>query len=333
MWQKETIIMLILGLQGSPRKKGNTHDLLSMFADEARQSGVRIEIIDVPRIDITPCKGCFYCEKKGVCITKDDAMNASVFPLMRQADIIVTAVPIYFYNVPGQLKNLIDRTQTLWARKYRFKLTDPGRRWRKGFLLSVGATRGKNLFEGIHLTMKYFYDAVGANYHANDCLTYRQIEHRGDMRKHETVLSDIQNAFQTLIKPYINRKRVLFACRENACRSQMASAFTRYYAGDRLEPVSGGSAPAAAINPLMVTVMQEKGIDMAYRAPRSIETAIGSKAPETVVTMGCDENCGFIPGAKIDQWDLDDPAEQDIRFMRRVRDQIETNVKTLINRL
>jgi len=323
--------MLILGLQGSPRKKGNTYDLLAMFAEEARQSGARMEIIDVPQTDITPCKGCFYCEKKGVCITKDDAMNATVFPLMRQADIIVTAAPIYFYNVPGQLKNLIDRTQTLWARKYRFKLTDPGRPWRKGFLLSVGATRGKNLFEGLHLTMKYFYDALGADYHADSCLTYRQIEQRGDMRKHETVRKDVQNAMQMLIKPYVNRKRVLFACRENACRSQMASAFAQYYAGDRLEPISAGSSPAAAVNPLMITVMQEKGIDMAYRLPRSIDTAIGSKAPETVVTMGCDEGCGFIPGAEIDNWEFDDPTGQDISFMRRIRDEIETHVKTLIN--
>jgi len=325
--------MLILGLQGSPRKKGNTHDLLGMFADEARQSGMRIEIVDVTQTDITPCKGCFFCEKKGVCITKDDAMNASVFPLMRQADIIVTASPIYFYNVPGQLKNLIDRTQTLWARKYRFKLADPGRQWRKGFLLSVGATRGKNLFEGIHLTMKYFYDAVGANYNPDDCLTYRRIEHRGDMRKHDTVVSDVQEAIQTLIKPFVNRKHILFACRENACRSQMASAFAQHYAGDRLEAVSAGSSPAATINPLMKTVMEEKGIDMAYRIPQTIDTAIASKTPEMVVTMGCDEDCTFIPGLEIDKWNLDNPAGQDISFMRHIRDEIETRVKDLINRL
>jgi multimeric flavodoxin WrbA len=325
--------MLILGLQGSPRKKGNTHDLLAMFADEARQSGVRMEIVDVPQTDITPCKGCFYCEKKGGCITKDDAMNASVFPLMRQADIIVTAAPVYFYNVPGQLKNLIDRTQTLWARKYRFHLADPGRPWRKGFLLSVGATRGQNLFEGIHLTMKYFYDAAGADYNIDDCLTYRQIEHRGDMRKHDTVRNDVREALQTLIKPFANRKRVLFACRENACRSQMASAFAQSYAGDRIEAISAGSAPVAVINPLMKTVMEEKGIDMAYRLPQSIDTAIASKTPEMIITMGCDEDCAFIPGAEIDQWNLDDPAGQDISFMRRVRDEIETHVKTLMNRL
>ncbi len=322
--------MLILGLQGSPRKKGNTHDLLSMFADEARQSGARIEIIDVPETDITPCKGCFFCEKKGVCITKDDAMNASIFPLMRQADIIVTAAPIYFYNVPGQLKNLIDRTQTLWARKYRFKLTDPGRPWRKGIMLSVGASRGKNLFEGVHLTMKYFYDAVGADYHVDECLTYRQIEHRGDMRKHDTVISDVQKTLQRLIKPFLNRKRILFACRENACRSQMASALAQYYAGDRIEAISAGSSPAAEINPLMVTVMEEKGIDMAYRLPQSTDATVALKMPEIVVTMGCDEDCAFIPGAKIDKWNLDDPAGQDISFMRRVRDEIETHVNTLI---
>jgi len=181
--------------------------------------------------------------------------------------------------------------------------------------------------------MKYFYDAVGADYNPDDCLSYRRIEHRGDMRKHDTVINDVQEALQTLIKPFVNRKRVLFACLENACRSQMACAFAQYYAGDRLEAFSAGSLPAAAINPLMVTVMQEKGIDMAYRFPQSIDTVIASKAPEMIVTMGCDEDCAFTSGAKINKWNVDDPAGQDISFMRRVRDEIETRVEVMINRL
>lgn len=325
--------MLILGLQGSPRKRGNTHDLLTLFADEARRLGVRFEMIDVPRTDIVPCKGCFVCEKKGACITSDDAMNASVFPFMRQADVVVTAAPIYFYSVPGQLKNLIDRTQTLWARKYRFHLTDPGRPWRKGLLLSVGATRGKNLFEGVHLTMKYFYDAVGAEYQQENSLTYRRIEKRGDMRNHDTAHTDVQQVLETLVKPLAARKPVLFACRENACRSQMASAFAQYYAGDRVEVLNGGSEPATEINPIMETVMREKGIDMSYRQPQSIEAAIDAKAPEVIVTMGCGENCPFVPGARTEDWELDDPAGRDIDFMRRVRDEIDARVKDLIDRL
>ena len=320
--------MLVLGLQGSPRKKGNTSFLLSTFMNEAEKLGARTHVVESAKKNIVPCQGCFYCEEHGYCVTQDDAMMPEIFPLLREADVIVMASPIYFYNVTAQLKALIDRSQTLWSRKYRLNLEDPGSKTRRGFLLSLGATRGKNLFEGVHLTAKYFFDAVAASYEGS--LTYRRIEHSGDMKKHSAVLEDVKEAVNGLLSPLLGRKKILFACRENACRSQMAGAFAQHLAGDKIEVSCAGSEPAKEINPDMVEVMQEKGIDMAFRRTRSLNGAIAESSPEIIVTMGCGEECSFVPGAEIKDWDLPDPAGKSIEFMRNVRDEIEKRVKGLI---
>ena len=319
--------MFILGLQGSPRKKGNTNFLLSSVMEDARERGAVTEILHASELTVAPCRGCGFCEKKGVCAHTPDDMLKTVFPLLRRADIILLASPVYFYNVTGQLKMLIDRTQSLWARKYRLGLDDPGRKHRKGILLSVGATKGKNLFDGTVLTARYFFDAVGAEY--TNALTYRRIENPGDMKKHPDVKNDVAALLHPL-QPLFDRRKILFACRENACRSQMASAFARFYAGDRIDALDAGSAPAEAINSLMAAVMAEKGIDMAYRHPRSLDAVTTAMRPDMIITMGCKEECPYIPGVVMENWDLPDPAGQPDDFMRSVRDEIEERVRRLI---
>jgi arsenate reductase len=321
--------MLVLGLQGSPRKKGNTNYLLSEFMKAAEKLGSRTLVIDATKKKITPCIGCGSCEKKGYCVTKNDDMTLEIYPLLREADVVVTASPIYFYNVTAQLKIMIDRSQTLWSRRYRLNLEDPGSKTRRGFLLSLGATRGKNLFEGTHLTMQYFYDALSAQYEGG--LTYWEIEHPGDMEAHPTVLEDVKKSVDDLLSPLLGRKKILFACRENACRSQMAAAFAQYLAGDKVEAFCAGSEPAEKINADMVQVMQEKGIDMAFRGTRSLDEAILTSTPDMIITMGCGEECPFVPGAERQDWDLPDPAGKPIEVMRGVRDEIEKRVKKLIN--
>lgn len=322
--------MLVLGLQGSPRKKGNTNYLMSLFMEEAARLGVQTEAIDVPRRNIEPCKELVVCEKKGYCPIDDD-MQHEIYGLLRQAELVVISSPVFFYNVTAQLKALIDRSQTLWARKYKLKLADPARNQRLGFMLSAGATGGKNLFEGLKLTSQYFFDAIDARFAGS--LTYRQIEGPKDMQKHATVQEDIRNTVQDLLGSLVKRKKVLFACRENACRSQMASALAQSLGGDRLDVACGGSEPAAEINPIMVQAVQEKGLDMAFRKPKSIEQAIEANPPELIVTMGCGEQCPHVPGARVIDWELPDPAGESIEFMRNVRDEIEIRVKKLIEEL
>jgi len=287
--------MLVLGLQGSPRKKGNTNYLLSTFMEAAQKSGARTITIDVTQKNIIPCKEYTVCEKKGFCPIDDDVRD-EIYPRLRQADVVVVATPIFFYNMTSQLKAVVDRCQTFWARKYKLKLKDPGANMRRGFLLSVGATKGKNLFEGLQLTTQYFFDAIGASFEGS--LTYRGIEGAHDMAALPSHLEDVERAVKGLLAPFRGRKKVLFACRENACRSQMASAFAQFTAGDKLEVINGGSQPAAAVNPDMVTAMHEKGIDMGFRVPQSIEEAISHAKPDVIITMGCEEACPLVPGAR-----------------------------------
>jgi arsenate reductase len=320
--------MFVLGLQGSPRKKGNTRFLLSEFLEEAERLGATTQMIDVCQKKIDPCMEYILCEKKGICPIDDD-MKHEIYPLLRKADAIVVATPIFFYNTTAQLKALIDRSQTLWARKYKLHLTDPNRKWRRGYTLAVGATRGKNLFEGLHLTMKYFYDAVGAEYVGS--LTYREIEKPGDMERHPTLDTDVQAAVKTLLEPFRGRNKTLFVCRDNACLSQMAGAFTQILAGDKLEVLTAGIRPAEKLNPLMVEVMQEKGIDMGFRLTTSMKTMLETESPELVISMGRDDAFAVPDDMAQEFWQFDDP--NDLDAMRRLRDAVEAKVLTFIKEM
>ncbi|MDP2646302.1 MAG: NAD(P)H-dependent oxidoreductase [Desulfobacterales bacterium] len=321
--------MYVLGLQGSPRNKGNTSFFLSAFLKEAENLGADTDVIEVDKKKILPCKEYTTCETKGFCPIKDDMDE--IYPLLRKADGVVVATPIFFYSAPAQLKAFIDRCQLFWARKYRLNLTDPKRKFRRGFLLALGATRGKKLFDGMQLTAQYFFDAVGASFSGS--LTYNGIEHPGDMEKHPAVLEDIKKAIPLFLAPFLKRKKVLFACRENACRSQMAGAFAQYHGGAHIDASSAGTEPADEINPLMVEVMAEKGIDMKFRKPQPVTGAGGAQSPEIYVTMGCGEKCPFTPGVQRLDWDLPDPAGRPIETMRAVRDEIEKKVQDLIRQI
>jgi arsenate reductase len=319
--------MLVLGLQGSPRRNGNTHFLLSAFMKALDGPGVEVRVVEIDEMHIVPCKEYLVCEREGFCPIDDDMKN-EIYPLLREAEIIVVATPIFFYGTTAQIKALIDRSQALWARRYRLKLNDPGQKWRRGFLLALGATRGENLFRGVSLTARYFFDAVGAGYEGS--LTYRCIEKPGDMEKHPTVFEDVKKAAGSLLRPFLGRKKILFACRENACRSQMASAFIQQLAGDKIEVLHGGKNPASRVNPIMIEVMKEKGIDMAFRRPKSIEDALKGGLPDRIITLGCDDVCPFSPGVEFMDWAIPDPAGQPINVMRRVRDEIKKKVIQLI---
>ncbi|MFC1884198.1 NAD(P)H-dependent oxidoreductase [Thermodesulfobacteriota bacterium] len=316
--------MYIVGLQGSPRKNSNTDILLSSLLDEAKNLGAGISKIEVARKKIEPCRECGTCEKKGFCPIDDEMQQ--IYPLLRRADLVIMATPIFFYGATAQMKALIDRSQALWSRTYVYKLKDPGRKWRKGFLLAVGATKGKNLFEGVNLTAKYFFDAVGASF--DGTIGFKQVEESGAIEKHPTALKEVKEKAKELVSPFLKRKNILFMCRENACRSQMAGAFLRYSAGDKYDVVTAGSEPADEINSTMVSAMEEKGIDMAYIKPRSIDEALENFKPDQIITMGCGDACPFIPGASVEDWDLPDPAGKPIDFMRQVRDEIKKRVES-----
>ncbi|MBN1571590.1 MAG: NAD(P)H-dependent oxidoreductase [Deltaproteobacteria bacterium] len=320
--------MLVIGFQGSPRSGGNTDRLLSAFLDEAEKLGAETIKIDVGKMNISHCIECRKCEEEGYCVIDDDMQK--IYPLLRRADLVVLASPVFFYGLTGMVKAVVDRAQALWARRYVLKLDDPGVNVRKGLLLALGATKGENLFAGVSLEAKYFFDAVGALYSNQDRLTYRKIENSGDIEKHPTAIKDVREKAREMVTPLVKRRRVLYVCTENAYRSQMAWAFTRHKYGDRIEAMSAGSSPAERINEVMAEAMAEVGIDMAYITPRSLNDALKTFTPDLVVTMGCVNACPIIPNAEIVDWDLPDPAGTPLSFMREVRDEIERRVNEIV---
>ena len=127
----------------------------------------------------------------------------------------------------------------------------------------------------------------------------------------------------------VDKPTVLFVCVHNAGRSQMAAGFLTRLAGDRVTVLSAGSAPADAINPTAAQVMAEVGIDIAHASPK-ILTHDAVKESDVVVTMGCGDACPIYPGKRYEDWDLADPAGQDIEAVRVIRDDVKARVEALL---
>lgn len=122
---------------------------------------------------------------------------------------------------------------------------------------------------------------------------------------------------------------VLFACVHNAGRSQMALGWFQHLAGGRAIGRSGGSEPAAELNPAAVAAMAEVGIDITQEFPKPWTAEI-VQASDVVVTMGCGDACPFYPGTRYEDWELEDPAGQGIEAVRPIRDDIEQRVRALL---
>jgi len=129
-----------------------------------------------------------------------------------------------------------------------------------------------------------------------------------------------------------HKKTVLFVCVHNAGRSQMAAGFMEHHGAGKIEVLSAGSAPKDSINPIAVEVMSERGVDIAGRTPKVLTTE-SVQASDVVITMGCGDACPFYPGKRYEDWVLEDPAGKDIDTVRRIRDEIESRVKTLLSEL
>lgn len=130
----------------------------------------------------------------------------------------------------------------------------------------------------------------------------------------------------------IVRPQILFLCVHNAGRSQMAAAFARQLGGDRVIVHSAGSSPGERLNPAVVEVMKEKGLDISDQAPRALTDEMGRGA-DVIVTMGCGDSCPVYPGKRYLDWELADPAGKDTDEVRAIRDDIEALVTALLEEL
>ena len=126
--------------------------------------------------------------------------------------------------------------------------------------------------------------------------------------------------------------RIAFICVENARRSQMAEGFAEILGRGKLEVYSAGSRPSSQIDPLVIEVMKEKGIDLSTKRPKGLND-LPLIEMDYLVTMGCEETCPAIPAKKIIEWEIPDPKGKSIEVFRQVRDLIQEKVKALLKEI
>ena len=125
---------------------------------------------------------------------------------------------------------------------------------------------------------------------------------------------------------------VLFACLHNAGRSQMSAALFEQIAGGRHGALSAGTSPASRVHPEVIEAMGELGIDLSNRRPRRLTPELAARA-DVVVTMGCGDECPYVPGKRYLDWDLPDPKGRPVEEVRALRDDIRQRVEALVAEL
>jgi multimeric flavodoxin WrbA len=194
----DEIIMNILAIYGSPREGGNSDTLLDEFAKGAELGGASIIKKYLRDMEILPCTECEVCYETGICIYDDDYQE--VFNLLEDVDAMIISSPIFFYGVPAIVKAFIDRSQQFYARKYMLNRYEGVKEEDKklGYFMSVGATKGKRIFDGPLFNVKYFYDALNFNF--VDSFLFRGLDSRDAARENPEVLKECFEAGKSVAK-------------------------------------------------------------------------------------------------------------------------------------
>lgn len=130
----------------------------------------------------------------------------------------------------------------------------------------------------------------------------------------------------------MRRPVILYACVHNGGRSLAAKVLTEHYAAGAVEVRSAGSEPGAALHPVVVQVLTERGLSTEGEEP-TLLTYAGLQDADAVITMGCGETCPVLPGKRYEDWDLDDPKGQDLATVRRIVSEIDARVRALLGEL
>ena len=187
----------ILAIYGSPRRQGNTATLLDHAVQGALEAGAEVEKIYLQDLNMSPCLEIYGCKTLGRCVMEDDFQK--IHDQLMGCKGLMLASPIFFYTVSAHTKTLMDRCQSLWVKKYWIDKVPYGQ-WepkRKGLFISVGATKGKKLFDGPLLTVKYFFDVLDMELWK--ALLYRGLDFEGDVLKHPEHLEETFEAGKNLV--------------------------------------------------------------------------------------------------------------------------------------
>jgi len=185
----------VLVFSGSPRKRGNTDILSDAFLKGAIEAGAEAEKIRLYSLKISPCIECGGCDDTGKCVIRDDMED--IYRKLGKADIIAVSSPIFFYNITSLTQALVERSQALWVSKYVLEKGELGGKLREGIFLSLGATKGRLLFDGSIRVMRYFFDAVSGRLTAG--LFFRGIEKKGAILEHPSALESARDLGRAIV--------------------------------------------------------------------------------------------------------------------------------------
>ncbi|MDR2368758.1 MAG: flavodoxin family protein [Deltaproteobacteria bacterium] len=169
----------VLGIHLSPNQAGTSKALLDQFGSGVVEAGAGFSTLSISDFNnLSGCVECGACGRTGRCRISDD-MDV-FYEGFETASRIVVASSLFFYDVPAQGKAVIDRSQAYWSKRYLLGQNKEGRPGARGFLLAVGATKGKDLFTPVSLSVKYFFDAL-AFPKTFGTLFIRSVETRADL--------------------------------------------------------------------------------------------------------------------------------------------------------
>ncbi len=179
--------LTVLGIGASPRLNGNSDVLLQEALRGCEQAGAQVESLRLVDYNIQGCTECNTCQRTGVCVLRDD--YETLLKKLLDADRLVFATPVFFMAVSAQAKLLIDRGQSLWARKHvlRKPLFEPSRD-RRAMIIAVGGSRSKKQFEGIRRTMQSYLECMEVNCVSN--LFVNQVDEQGSVLRHAAALDE-----------------------------------------------------------------------------------------------------------------------------------------------
>lgn len=188
---------IITAIYGSPRRKGNTALLLKQAVEGAKQAGAQVHEFVLRDFKLSPCLEIYGCKKEGNCAIQDDFQK--IRDTLLASDGLMLASPIFFYTVSAHTKILMDRFQSLWVKKYWIDKISPKEQIfkRKGLFISVGATKGKKLFDGALLSIRYFFDVLDMELWKS--LLYRNLDFEGDILKCPEYLEEAFAAGKELV--------------------------------------------------------------------------------------------------------------------------------------
>lgn len=193
---------MILAIYGSPRRRGNTSLLLQKAVQGVMEAGADVHEVVLRDLKMSPCLEIYGCKKTGRCVIQDDFQK--LYDQILSCDGLMLASPIFFYAVSAHTKILMDRCQSLWVKKNWLEKVAQGKKEakRKALFISLGATKGKKLFDGVLLSVRYFLDAIDMELWQS--LLYRGLDFEGDVLKHPEYLEEAHRfgkEFSRVIKP------------------------------------------------------------------------------------------------------------------------------------